>query len=281
MRQKNGNTAILTAALVITALLWAVAPVPLRNLVYKGFDRFRAPVDTAAASWGQVQEYGAMRHTNTNRLIQEGRALARENARLQLELDSLEHMTRYLENLETLMGMAKPPGYRAEYVRVIRRDLASWFETIWLDKGQLNGIRPGHAVVFGGGAVGRVREVSPTSCVADLITSPGFRLTIQTVGDDRPITFQGSGQIPGSTLTAEVTHIPLDVRLHPQSPIPLYTTGLGGPFPRGILIGYLIELENQTDGLFQKGKVRLDPGIRSVREACILVPENGSEDQAD
>lgn len=273
MRPKNGRPAILTGALVIAAILWAVAPVPLRNLVYRGFDRFRAPVDALAADFGEIQEYAAMRHTDTKRLIEQGRALSRENARLKIELDSLEHMTRYLENLETLMGMEKPPGYRPEYVHVIRRDLSSWFETIWLDKGGTHGIQPGHAVVFGGGAVGRVREVSKHTCVADLITSPGFRLTIQTVGDDRPITFQGSGQEPGSALTAEINHIPLDVRLHRQSPIPLYTTGLGGPFPRGILIGYLVHLENQSDGLFQKGKVRLDPGIRSVREACVLVPE--------
>lgn len=273
MRPKYGSPAILTSALVIAAILWAVAPVPLRNLVYHGYERFRAPVDTLAADLGQVQDYGALRHTDTNRLIEEGRALSRENARLRIELDSLEHITRYLENLETLMSMEKPPGYRPEYVRVIRRDLSSWFETIRLDKGSAHGIKPGHAVVFGGGAVGRVREVSKHTCVADLITSPGFRLTIQTVGDDRPITFQGSGQEPGSALTAEINHIPLDVRLHRQSPIPLYTTGLGGPFPRGILIGYLVHLENQSDGLFQKGKVRLDPGIRSVREACVLVPE--------
>jgi rod shape-determining protein MreC len=50
------------------------------------------------------------------------------------------------------------------------------------------------------------------------------------------------------------------------------TSGLGGTFPSGLVIGKITKLESGTDGLFKSGKVELDPRLVDVSEVTVLVP---------
>jgi rod shape-determining protein MreC len=66
--------------------------------------------------------------------------------------------------------------------------------------------------------------------------------------------------------------VPLDIFAAPSSPKKLVTSGLGGVFPAGLIIGQMVRLEPSTDGLFKSGEVQLDPRLSELAEVTVLVP---------
>ena len=52
-------------------------------------------------------------------------------------------------------------------------------------------------VVFAKGIVGRINRSGFNSSKVELSTNPNFRIVAHFQGDDRPVTFQGNGVLPG------------------------------------------------------------------------------------
>ena len=52
------------------------------------------------------------------------------------------------------------------------------------------------------------------------------------------------------------------------------TSGLGGVFPAGLVVGKLSRVEPSPDGLFQTGEVQLDDRLAALDEVTVLVAEN-------
>jgi rod shape-determining protein MreC len=67
--------------------------------------------------------------------------------------------------------------------------------------------------------------------------------------------------------------VPLDTFTVPGAPPrKLVTSGLGGEFPPGLVLGEVVKVEPSTDGLFKTGEVRLDPRLDQLTEVTVLVP---------
>jgi rod shape-determining protein MreC len=71
-----------------------------------------------------------------------------------------------------------------------------------------------------------------------------------------------------------VEFVPPDIFASPATPKRLVTSDLGGVFPPGLTIGYVVRLEASTDGLFKSGEVSLDPRLSELAEVTVLVPLN-------
>jgi len=253
-------------------LLWIVLPVFLKNLLYRGMDLFHAPLQSVAATAGEIQDNWALRLNSKNRLISQNRELSRELAQARMEINRTQSIRHYVDRMERLLALEPVRDHRPEYARIIRRDVNAWFEVLLVDKGSLQGVGPGMAVVSKDGLVGRISEVGKLHSKVTLISSPTFRVTVNTPNDDRPIAFSGKGQRVWESLTARVQHVPQDISATAEHPIPLYTSGLGEGLPEGLYVGELLSVEPELEGLFQRGEVRLRDSLRSLREVVILIP---------
>ena len=254
------------------ALLWLVLPVFAKHVLYRTMEVLHAPIQTTAAKAGEIQDNWAMRLNSKNRLVDENRRLGRELARARLELNQKASTDHYVNRLERLLSLEPTRDHHPEYARIIRRDVNAWFEMVVLDKGSLHGVEIGQAVISGEGLVGRISEVGPIHSKVSLVSSPGFRVTVNAPNDDRPIAFSGAGQLLWEPLRARVQHVPQDISPTDGEVIPLYTSGLGEGLPEGLYVGDLMTVEPELEGLFQKGEVRLRDSLRSLREVAILIP---------
>jgi len=265
----------LTLGLALAA--WLVLPVVVKSVLRVSFFEMQAPVDTAVSYTRDLQDFWALRNHSKNELIEAGRDLARLNASYELKVQENIELHRDLARLEALLRLPSFENYRAEPARVVRRDFSSWWQRLIIRKGSNSGLTVGAPVIFTGGVVGRVSEVHAYTAVVDLISSPEVRLAATLEGDTRPISYQGALSASFGPARGVVEFVPLDVFATPDHAKLLVTSGLGGVFPPGLIVGALTNVNPSPDGLFKTGEVQLDPRLAELTEVTVLVPLEPAE----
>jgi rod shape-determining protein MreC len=236
------------------------------------FFEMGAPMDMAASYARDLQEYWSLRLHSNDELIEAGRDLARLNAAYELRLQENTALHGEIERLESLLRLPSFKDYRSEPARVVRRDFTLWWQRLHIRKGKNFGITEGSPVVFTGGVAGKVVEVRATTSVVELISSASVRLAAVVEDDTRPMSYQGGDNSSFAPPKGVVEFTPLDIFATPIAPKRLVTSGLGGVYPPGLTVGYIVNVETSTDGLFKTGEVQLDSRLSSLTEVTVLVP---------
>jgi rod shape-determining protein MreC len=198
------------------------------------------------------------------------RGVREENKRLQLEttmlkrrLDQLQDQALETQRLERLLAMRHVSKAEFLTARVVGKDATNWFKTILLDRGSLEGIRRNQPALAPDGLVGRVVEVTPTSARVQLLTDP-----VSAVGGMIQRT-RVTGIISGNLgAGARVRYLPLmaDVVVGDE----VVTSGMGGVFPKGILIGKITSVERKSGALFQEAALQSAVDLSRLEEVLIL-----------
>jgi rod shape-determining protein MreC len=255
-------------------LSWLFLPPIFKSLLKLSFFQMQAPALLVSSHVRDIQDFWALRFQSKPALIEGIRDLARLNAAYELRLHESEQLRLDLIRLEQILGLPSLPGYRYEVARVARRDMNGWWQQIVIRKGRNDGIRAGDAVLFTGGVVGRVREVGPHLAVVDLLSSQHIRLAAVVEGDDRPVSYQGGINPPLHPPRGRIQFVPSDISSSAVDTKRILTSGLGGVFPPGLVIGEIGALTVGADELFQAGPVTLDSRLNSLREVAVLIPLN-------
>jgi rod shape-determining protein MreC len=253
---------------------WLVVPTVVKSFLRVSFFEFEAPVEVAVSYARDLQEYWGLRlHSNTE-LIEAGRDLSRLYSAYENNIQQNAELRGEIERLNALLRLPSYPEYQSEPARVVRRDFSAWWQRLIIRKGANFKIVVGAPVVFTGGVVGRVSEVRATTSVVQLISSPEVRLSAVIEGDTRPMSYQGGINLSFAPPKGVVEFMPLEVVASVAAPRRLVTSGLGGVFPPGLTLGYVIKADPSADGLFKSGEVELDPRLSSLTEVTVLVPLN-------
>ncbi|MGH7996876.1 MAG: rod shape-determining protein MreC [Opitutaceae bacterium] len=251
---------------------WLIVPTAIKAFLRASFFDLTAPITVTASHLRDLQEYWGLTLHSKRQLIEAGRDLARVNASYAFSAEQGEELRREIRRLHIALRMPPLPGYRFEAARVAQRDFTSWWQRMVIRKGSDYGIPVGAPVVYSGGVVGRVTEVHADTSVVELISNPGVRLAAFFEGDTRPVSFQGGDNPAFGPARGLLEFVPRDIQASADAPRRLVTSGLGGEFPAGLLIGEVVEVEASPDGRFQTGVVALDPRLSDLTEVTVLVP---------
>ncbi|MGH7620045.1 MAG: rod shape-determining protein MreC, partial [Gemmatimonadaceae bacterium] len=170
--------------------------------------------------------------------------------RQQLVIDSLSMRATRLQGLQVendqlrkLMGL----GTRLDWGFVPAEALHSTtpndglVTTLTLTAGSSAGVARYSPVVAADGLVGTIRNADPTMSIAILYTDPDFRASAMTAdGNGFGMIYPHAPRIGGGdSYMLELRGVPTRVSLKAGAVI--YTSGLGGTFPRGITIGSVVQ----------------------------------------
>jgi len=141
--------------------------------------------------------------------------------------------------------------------------------TMTLSAGSTAGIQPQSAVVAPEGLVGKVYKADPTMSLVILYTNPDFRASAMTAdGSAFGIVYPHAARASGAeAYMLELRDVPTRVQLKPGTPI--YTSGLGGTFPRGITIGNVVQ-EVKTSEVWTRTYL-MRPAVTPSRVTSVLV----------
>jgi len=271
-------------ALLIFLAIWWITPTIVKRFSQDLFYEFQAPMAAAQGYAKDLQSYWTLRSRSRNDLIEAGIELSRINAQYQNAKEMTAAKENEIARLESLLQLPSRPEFRYEIARVAQRDISAWWQQLIIRKGKNYNIPVGAAVIYSGGVVGRVREVHAYTAVVELVSSPGFRMAANVVGEAAPVTYLGVVNEPFSPPRGEALYVPPSITVTPAEPRKLVSSELGGIFPAGLAIGEITALEPGSDGYFQRASVRLSPQLSALREVAVVIPyaqDNAVEPEDD
>jgi len=195
--------------------------------------------------------------------------LTGEVAELKARLQELEEYRLENERLKKLLDLqTRPPGnWKLIAATVVGRDPGNWFKTITLDKGSRQGVQVNMPVLVPEGLVGRVVEVSANTAQVMLITDPRSAVSSLIQENRSPGIVEGTADPSGRL---RMIHIPYDVFVRKGQVV--ITSGLGSLFPKGIVIGQILEVKKDPTGLFYNATIQSLVDFNRLEEVLIVTP---------
>jgi rod shape-determining protein MreC len=159
----------------------------------------------------------------------------RENMELRAKSVELDEARDENVRLTALLGLKAHQDFATAAARVIARDPANWNSSLMINKGRVQGVKPGMPVINALGVVGKVAEVAEHSAKVILVNDPGFSIAVV---DQRS---REAGLLSGS-LSGEcrLSYLPEDTDVKAGDQI--VTSRLSNEFPEGLLVGKVIEV---------------------------------------
>lgn len=231
-----------------------------------GFSRLMSRVHKTSSAVGNISD-----------VIQERDRLDREVTALKARVRSLEPMARENEELREQLAYKQRMTFKTIACEVIARDDGyGWWQTIRLDKGREDGIAENMPVITPDGVVGRTTEVSAQTCDVLLISDRSFKAAVRFEQEGSFAILHGGGVSLSGVHGAGVLCVPGAFRvdylrkdLEIKQGELVVTSGLGGIFPPGLVVGRVARMTPDETGLYQHGDV--EPAVDLGRLQRVLV----------
>lgn len=259
---------IIAAALLLLIVLTGENRVqlsPVEDILLTLF----APAQTAFSSAGQKLQSFVDAIASFYELKAENDHLRKELAFTEQQLLQLQELQKENHRYRELLKFADKSEYRLLAAGVIARDPSQWFGTITVNRGYLDGVKEEMAVVTDRGLVGMISTVSPHSSQVLLITDPRLQVSAMIQRTRDPVTVGIIESYTKDSDQLKITYLPLEAKSQPGDQV--ITSGLGGIFPKGILIGTIREVEKEQPGMVLSAFIEPRVNFNRLEEIFIIL----------
>lgn len=209
---------------------------------------------------------------NTKKNNQE---LEKDVAYLRTKVAALQEVELENKRLRDALHFRETVEQRLLPAHVVAHDVSNDYFLIRIDKGEIDGVASGMGVISPSGLVGRVRRV--TSRYADVLTLVDPTSNVDSVVQRSRARGIVSGQ--SKQLTCKMKYVDRleDVAVNDT----VVSSGFGGIFPRGLLVGYVTAVIPNTNGILQTVTVKSAVDIYRLEEVFIVFPSAQPEKAAE
>jgi len=199
----------------------------------------------------------------------ENRALRERIWELEQQLTEYHEMKASNERLRRLLDFQSGSKLRTLPAEVIGEDSTGWFHVLIIDKGLAHGVKRGMPVVVPEGVVGQTVECAERSSKVMLITDRNSGVDVMIQRTRARGVLEGMGRKGACSLkyVARTEEVAEGDRV--------ITSGLGGVYPKGLLVGAVTSVSKEGYGLFQQVEVSPQVDFDRLEEVMILLEEGG------
>ncbi len=167
--------------------------------------------------------------------------------------------------------------YKFASCSIISRDAADLFGSFVLNKGEVHGIKVNDPVIYGKYLVGLVASVTKTQCTVRTILNPDVNVSAYEVrtGESGFVTTtpelsrKGLCRLPGLDRTTAVSAGGL-----------VCTSGVGGIYPRDLIIGQVTGIENDNENISTYAVIAPSVRFSELKDVFVLTYFYGQEGAA-
>ena len=175
---------------------------------------------------------------------------------------SLEDSVQYNRLRGQLLFARRQPDSKV-FAEIIGESIDNIHQMRLINRGSRHGLKRNFAAILKEGLVGRVQSVTPFQSNLQLITD--FRSRVPALIQRNRI----RGLIYGTQTGLEMRQINrrADVKIGDR----VISSGLGGLYPKGILIGSIVDVKIQPHELFQTANIETAVDLNHMEEVFIII----------
>jgi rod shape-determining protein MreC len=256
---------------IILLLLFALVLMSLRAQRRKGVEFFDALLMEICSPFQKVSTFVSKTIRGTFRqyvflvnLEKENRILKQKVAKLQAETHHMKEMRLANDRLRHLLQFREKSSSSMIGAEVIGQDPSSWFKSVTIDKGERDGVKRGMAVVSPTGIIGQILKKAQHYAMVLLITDYNSAIDsiVQRTRAKAIIVGKGENrcQLKYLLRTEEVAVGDAVV-----------TSGLGGNFPKGLLVGEIKKVDKKGHGVFQYAELVPSVDFTQIEEVFVIM----------
>lgn len=238
---------------------------PVANLAGLIATPVRNGVD-AVVNWTEERYNDAFEREN---LREENERLKRENAQLRAQQREAEAALRDNERLRNEMGLReKRRDFVYEDARVTGRSTSNWEDTLTLSKGENAGISAGDCVVDEyGNLVGIISKVGVNWSTLITVVDSDLEMGGLLARTDDAAILEGDFSLMGEG-RLKLTYLPEGSELIAGDMV--LTSGLGGEYPSGLVVGHIEEVLTDPTGMTRYAVVVPETDFNSLKQVLVI-----------
>lgn len=208
--------------------------------------------------------------------VEEMQTMQEENTQLRAEVEKLR-----AENLNASEALSENQrlrallGYKQNATQfdlvaasIVGRDSVTWSSVVMINRGTLDGVADNMAVVTEMGLVGHVVEAGLNTSKVQLILDPRSSVGTLIQRPESRVAGIVEGDINNPN-APKMVNIPKDADVKVDDMI--VTSGFGGVYPKGIVVGKIKEMHNDEGGLLKHGIVATTVNFEKLEDVAVIV----------
>lgn len=208
---------------------------------------------------------------------EENNALKQEVALLQSQLQRMNELEQENERLAAALEYTQTvPEYEYIMARVSAKDPGHWFDVFTINVGYNDGVEVNDPVITPDGLVGRVTEVggSWAKVMAIIDSRSSVSCLVERTRDNGIVS--GALQTDDKNGECSMSYLPLEADLLTGDRV--ITNGLGGVFPRGLVVGEIKEVNNIANT--GEKTVIIQPSVDFLHLEEVMIVKEKTADQS-
>ena len=261
---------LLVAAVLLAGVLMVGAYIlgydPLSGALELLATPFRA-ASSAVAGWTQEQYDKSFRYEQAQAEID---ALRRRVAELERDAIAGQEAQRENERMRDLLGLAEQrPELQYRDAAVVRRASSNWSSDLTIDRGTSGGVEVNDCVIDQyGHLIGVITQADWNSSVVTTILDPTLELGGRVARTDESAILEGDFTLMLQGLT-RLSFLSEEAQLVTGDQVT--TSGLGGVYPPGLVVGTVRTLCVEEDGISRYAQVEPAADIAGVQYVYVIV----------
>ncbi len=188
-------------------------------------------------------------------LERENNSLKVENRSLRATNQALRDVEHEVNRLRHALDYRERSVFRLVPAEVVTRDASTWWRTVLINRGKNDGVESDMPVVTDEGLVGKTTTVGENISIVLLISDENCRVAAAVEGTREQGIVSGERIIGSVTPLLDLNFLSKQADLKPGRKA--YTSGVGGVFPSGLLVGTVQSFRvRELDG-----QARLAPAV--------------------
>ena len=193
------------------------------------------------------------------------------NSQLEQQYAQMEEYKQETQRLQKLLDLKDNYQIEGTGARVIGRSSEAWSQTVIINKGTNEGISTGQTVIGTSGVVGQVVSASGSTATVRLLTDPqsGAAAMVQSS--------RAEGILRGSLIgLLYLEDLDADAEVNVGDVI--VTSGLGGSYARGLIIGTVVKVDAQQGDTSRRIVVSPNDSIDTLEDVLVVSSVGASDD---